>query len=222
MAETLNDCNEYMKTPNFWSLEEPGVLSLEDYIEQNLAKCRSKASEEKKKRIPKDGEKPEVGLNQNSPITDGKENVTLEHVALNKETDGVFDCGDLQPPGIGSTPVERRPLQGDNLSNAPRKPFSHLPRIYQRPKTLFEKKSANNVTSTANWEKCFHLGNEKYVSVTQFNGHKAIHVRQFYMDKNNIHRPTKKGLTLTPSEWNNLTVLVKDVNKELMSLMSTL
>ena len=140
-----------------------------------------------------------------------------------KENDGVDDSGHLQPPGTDSTPVDQKPaLSG--LDNAPRRPFAHLPRIYQRPRTLFENRASqtknhaknsfkDNAKQSADWEMHHHIGNEKYVTVSKFKGKKSVHVRQWYMDKTNQSQPTKKGLVLTTDEWKQLTEHVQNVDK---------
>lgn len=144
----------------------------------------------------------------------------VEANSSEKENEGVDDCGHLQPPGTNSTPADQKPpLSG--LDNAPRRPFTHLPRFYQRPRTLFEqqtnKKQAkksfkNNACQTSDWEIHHHIGSEKYLTVSKFKGRKSVHIRQWYMDKTNKSRPTQKGLVLTPEEWNSLTQHAETVN----------
>ena len=64
-------------------------------------------------------------------------------------------------------------------------------------------------------EKKFHLGNQKYVSVTTFRGEKKVHVRQFYTNDKAKTVPTKKGITLSLKEWKEMTDLVTSVNTEI-------
>ena len=136
-----------------------------------------------------------------------KENEGVDHSGCYESVD---DGACLQPPGTVSTPFGEKPVGLQDICAAPRKPIAHLPRIYQRPKTLFDK-------TDTDWERVFPVGQEKYVTVSKFRGRKSVHVRQFYMDKYNRVRPTQKGIVLTPQEWNNLTKHVVEVNKALES-----
>ncbi|XP_072046654.1 uncharacterized protein [Amphiura filiformis] len=64
-------------------------------------------------------------------------------------------------------------------------------------------------------EKKFHLGNQKYVSVTTFRGEKKVHVRQFYTNDKAKTIPTKKGITLSLKEWKEMTEMFTSVNTEI-------
>lgn len=197
---------DFMKSQNYWNLDDPRVeITLDNYIEQNLAECRRQADEKK---------------NAESKTEEKESEVTVERdlvIVEEKESGHVIESGILQPPGLDSTPMTQKPPMGTALNNAPRKPFAHLPRIYQRPKTLFEKKNNSNNPQSTDWETAYHIGNDKYVTACQFRGRKSVHIRQFYTDKNNKSRPTKQGLVLSPLEWRKLTLLANDVNKVLNS-----
>ena len=209
LVESMDLARGYMKSKDDWD-NDPQTENLDKFIDVNLAKCRKEADNQKH------------GLN-NMPDyvpdwtlpSENCENLVIDEDAIaTKSVEGVDDSGCLQPPGVDSTPLEQKPsLNG--LDNAPRRPFANLPRFYQRPRTLFERKPKNS--TKGDWEKCFHMGNEKYVTVSHFKGRKSVHVRQFYMDNNSTRRPTSKGLVLTPDEWNNLTLHVADVNNMLSS-----
>ena len=45
-----------------------------------------------------------------------------------------------------------------------------------------------------------HLGNDCYVVVKTFRGVLQIHIRYYYKQKGKLW-PTKRGITLSPSQW---------------------
>ena len=209
LVESMDLARGYMKSKDDWG-NAPQSDDLDKFIDENLAKCRKEADKQKQGLNIIPNYVPDWTL----PSENRENLISDEDVVTNESVEGVDDSGCLQPPGVDSTPLEQKPpLTG--LDNAPRRPFTHLPRLYQRPRTLFEKKTRN--TQNGDWEKCYHIGNEKYLTVSQFRGRKSVHVRQFYMDKNSTRRPTYKGLVLTPDEWSNLTLHVTDVNDILNS-----
>lgn len=61
----------------------------------------------------------------------------------------------------------------------------------------------------------FHLGNERYVVVNEFNGKMLIHIRQYDMDaKRTVRYPTKRGITLNVEKFKKLEELcVRDINE---------
>ena len=61
-------------------------------------------------------------------------------------------------------------------------------------------------------EKRFHITNDKYICVSNFGKELMIHIRQFYKDRQDRLRPTKRGFTMTQQEWKSLTEYVADVN----------
>lgn len=116
----------------------------------------------------------------------------------------------------------RQGQQALEKENGLRRPFAHLSKPYQRPRSMFEEKNKNtthnmsqNLPQKLDWEKAYPMGDNKFVTVSQFRGRRSVHIRQFFTDMNNITRPTKKGLVLTTHEWRNLTQIVDDVNKTL-------
>lgn len=137
-----------------------------------------------------------------------KETAPGEDTLMEKESEGFDDCGFLQPPGTEKTPVGSNPPIDNDLAKAPRKPFDHLFRTIQRPKTLFKKREVRPF-------KHFHSGNDKHVTVSRIKDRKYVDIHQFYLDSHNNGRPTQKGLVLNPAEWHKLTLLVRDINKAL-------
>ena len=179
---------------NSWSTSNDSSLTIA--VDNLIQECCNEADKENKSGNAKTQKEPEF-LETNKHLDD-------------KGNDGVDDSGNLQPPGTDSTPMNQKPPL-HSLDNAPRRPFAHLPRLNQWPRTLFEKKTMN--TQNGDWEMFYHIGNEKYVTVSKFKGRKSVHIRQWYMNKNNESCPSQKGLVLTPVEWENLTKNIENVDK---------
>ena len=191
---------------NPWGTNNDSSLTIA--VDNLIQECCNEADKENKSGNAKIRKEPEL-LETNKHIDD-------------KGNDGVDDSRNLQPPGTDSTPMNQRPPL-HSLDNAPSRPFTHLPRFYQRPRTLFEMRlkkniaekpyKPNNADQKSDWEIFHHIDNEKYVTVSKFKGRKSIHIRQWYMNKNNKSCPSQKGIVLTPVEWENLTKNMENVDK---------
>ena len=216
MFDSIDAYKEFMKTQNSWSYGDSMTLNdeLDKYISENLTECRNDTS---KKTNNKENQ-PEVSMVEPNLVIhedEGDDELSVDNAGQHKkdivtepDLDAIVD--DYSPRG---TPINKRiVLQG--LDNAPRRTLIERSKFYQRPRTMFEEKENK---CAADWENKYHIGNEKYVTVSQFRGRKTVHIRQFYMDKNNKRRPTKTGLVLLPEEWKTLTNVMKSVNTDLES-----
>lgn len=56
----------------------------------------------------------------------------------------------------------------------------------------------------------YHLGNERYVAVTEWRGERRVDLREWQDDK-----PTKKGISLTLMRWKNLVDSIEYIDKAL-------
>lgn len=64
-----------------------------------------------------------------------------------------------------------------------------------------------------------HLGAGKYASVSNFNEHRFVQIRQYWMPENCTEpKPTKKGVTLNADEWENLYDLFDRMNNTIGEL----
>ena len=68
----------------------------------------------------------------------------------------------------------------------------------------------------------YHLGNEKYVSISHFGdkGFITISIRQHYTFEDGVTRPTKKGINLKRKEWEALVSVMDLVNEAVNNLKS--
>lgn len=63
----------------------------------------------------------------------------------------------------------------------------------------------------------FELGNNRFVSVSEFRGRKYVDIREYYVDKKTAElKPSRKGIALKPEEWTSLTKQLADaIDKQL-------
>lgn len=133
------------------------------------------------------------------------------------DTASLFDAkeNDYEQSGSKNDKAQKTPqiqqMDRPFSEGAPRKPFASLRRILQKPKTLFNTSDARR----SDCERAFPVGNNKFVTVNKYRNRKMVHIRTFFRDSHNVNRPTKRGLVLTPHEWRNLTLVVRDVNSAL-------
>ena len=64
-------------------------------------------------------------------------------------------------------------------------------------------------------ERRYHIGNDKYVTVSSFRGEKKVHIRQFYKSDKGHIIPTRKRLSLTIAEWKEMVNSISIINSEL-------
>lgn len=65
-----------------------------------------------------------------------------------------------------------------------------------------------------NGEVFWELGNRKRVTISSFKGKTYINIRDFY-EKDGKMLPSTKGISLPIEQWNNLKLVVKDIDNEL-------
>ena len=65
-----------------------------------------------------------------------------------------------------------------------------------------------------NGEVFWELGNRKRVTISSFKGKTYINIREFY-EKDGKMLPSTKGISLPVEQWNNLKLVVKDIDNEL-------
>lgn len=201
VAAAMDVYRQRMKSENYWSLDDPIARNMDNFIEKHLDG-----------NIPRSGPKESIDIDDGVLIIDEKPRSSKDSGFLppsEKEAESSKDTS-----YTGTTNSIRRVVDG--VTSVLRKPYERVSRNYQRPRTLFEQ-SRKNANPMPVRETFYHMGNDKYVTVNNFRGRKTVHVRQFYMNANNERCPTKKGVTFTPEEWNQLTKCVKDVNGVLKS-----
>ena len=180
--------------------DEPPKYTIDKYVDINLKKCRK--------------EYEETTNQENEKENEGEKELIIVEEAEICDNRGAKD--QPQSSELNSTQGQQASLERENEL---RRPFAHLSKPYQRPRSMFEKnKNPNmgqNLPQKLDWEKAYPMGDSKFVTVSQFRGRRSVHIRQFFTDMNNITRATKKGLVLTTHEWRNLTQIVEDVNKTL-------
>ena len=69
-------------------------------------------------------------------------------------------------------------------------------------------------------EKMYLVGGDKYLVVCEWEGNPKVHLRQYFHPKDAPEKmyPTKKGVTLSPQEWEKLKLFIKEVDKALKEL----
>ncbi|XP_043929376.1 activated RNA polymerase II transcriptional coactivator p15 [Protopterus annectens] len=58
----------------------------------------------------------------------------------------------------------------------------------------------------------FQIGKMRYVSVREFKGKVLIDIREYWMDKDGDMKPGKKGISLSPEQWNQLKDQMSDID----------
>ena len=62
--------------------------------------------------------------------------------------------------------------------------------------------------------KKWQLGNNMHACVQTYRSETKLHIRYFELDDESRWYPTKKGITLTWDEWENLSSIIAEINSE--------
>ncbi|XP_076875917.1 SUB1 regulator of transcription a [Brachyhypopomus gauderio] len=74
------------------------------------------------------------------------------------------------------------------------------------------KTSAASKSSSNKNDSMFQIGKMRYVSVRDFKGKVLIDIREYWMDQEGEMKPGKKGISLSPEQWNQLKDQIDDVD----------
>ncbi|KAK0394462.1 hypothetical protein QR680_000751 [Steinernema hermaphroditum] len=76
--------------------------------------------------------------------------------------------------------------------------------------------SKANVVKNSSGEELMSLGKMRFVSVREFKGRKMVDIREYYEDKSGGGlKPGKKGVSLSQEQFQQLTALLPEIEKEL-------
>ncbi|KZO98967.1 PC4-domain-containing protein [Calocera viscosa TUFC12733] len=67
-------------------------------------------------------------------------------------------------------------------------------------------------------EKYVALGKNRRVTLRKFNGKPLIDIREFYVDKDDKQKPGKKGISLSPEQWEALKQCLPAIDDALAAL----
>jgi hypothetical protein len=56
------------------------------------------------------------------------------------------------------------------------------------------------------------IGRSRRVVLSEYRGKKLLHIREYYEDENGDMQPSKRGIALSQSEWNNLRAVAGQFN----------
>ncbi|XP_060521713.1 activated RNA polymerase II transcriptional coactivator p15 [Cylas formicarius] len=75
-------------------------------------------------------------------------------------------------------------------------------------------KADSNSFRTNDEEPTWDLGKNRFAKVSEFKGKIYINIREFYNADGDL-KPGKKGIMLTPEQWNRLKVSVEEIDEEI-------
>ncbi|XP_066259635.1 activated RNA polymerase II transcriptional coactivator p15 [Euwallacea similis] len=81
-----------------------------------------------------------------------------------------------------------------------------------------KKLKTENSIRTDDEEPTWDLGKNRYVKVTQFKGKTYVNIREFYLDAGGDLKPGKKGLMLTPEQWQKFKASVEEIDEEVKKI----
>jgi len=103
------------------------------------------------------------------------------------------------------------------MKDASEPKISESDKVKRRP-TPYQRTPEAQQSNGGNWEKRFHLHDERYLTVNRFDSTYRVHIREFFTDKDGVLRPTKRGVCLKLEEWRKLQQLMKDVDESLVDV----
>uniref|UniRef100_A0A914P8R4 Transcriptional coactivator p15 (PC4) C-terminal domain-containing protein n=1 Tax=Panagrolaimus davidi TaxID=227884 RepID=A0A914P8R4_9BILA len=64
--------------------------------------------------------------------------------------------------------------------------------------------------------KCIDLGNNRFVTVDEFEGKKYIHIREYYRATDGKFVPTMKSISFTPDQWKNFITKIPEIKEKFL------
>ncbi|XP_058290219.1 activated RNA polymerase II transcriptional coactivator p15-like [Hylobates moloch] len=72
--------------------------------------------------------------------------------------------------------------------------------------------------SSSSRNNTFQTGKMRYVSVRDFKGKVLIDIREYWMDPEGEMKPGRKGISLNPEQWSQLTEQISDIDDAVRKL----
>uniref|UniRef100_A0A3Q1D252 Activated RNA polymerase II transcriptional coactivator p15 n=1 Tax=Amphiprion ocellaris TaxID=80972 RepID=A0A3Q1D252_AMPOC len=92
---------------------------------------------------------------------------------------------------------------GDEVeAKAKRKKPSAPEKPVKKTKSGESSKAGGSSKSSRNGDNIFQIGKMRYVSVRDFKGKVLIDIREYWMNQDGEMKPGKKGISLSPEQWN--------------------
>uniref|UniRef100_A0A3Q1EKI2 Activated RNA polymerase II transcriptional coactivator p15 n=1 Tax=Acanthochromis polyacanthus TaxID=80966 RepID=A0A3Q1EKI2_9TELE len=89
--------------------------------------------------------------------------------------------------------------------HAKRKKPSTPEKPVKKPKSGESSKQGGSSKGSSNGDdNMFQIGKMRYVSVRDFKGKVLIDIREYWMNQDGEMKPGKKGISLSPEQWNQL------------------
>uniref|UniRef100_A0A4W3I9U6 Activated RNA polymerase II transcriptional coactivator p15 n=2 Tax=Callorhinchus milii TaxID=7868 RepID=A0A4W3I9U6_CALMI len=100
---------------------------------------------------------------------------------------------------------------------------SEVDQKVKRKKTAVQEKSAKRHKSgesskgaapakSDKEDNLFQIGKMRYVSVREFKSRVLIDIREYWMNQDGEMKPGKKGISLSPDQWNQLKEMIPDID----------
>ncbi|KAG5180002.1 activated RNA polymerase II transcriptional coactivator p15-like protein [Tribonema minus] len=87
-----------------------------------------------------------------------------------------------------------------------------------KPKAKKAKKQKEAKEATKDFESGVEIGGTRRISVRTFKGKTLIDIREYYTDSSGTAKPGKKGISLSPEQWNGLKAIVDDVDEAIANI----
>ncbi|XP_055098893.1 activated RNA polymerase II transcriptional coactivator p15-like [Symphalangus syndactylus] len=72
--------------------------------------------------------------------------------------------------------------------------------------------------SSSSRDNMFQIGKMRYVSVRDFKGKVLIDIREYWMDPEGEMKPGRKGISLNPEQWSQLTKQISNIDDAVRKL----
>uniref|UniRef100_A0A3P8TEU3 Activated RNA polymerase II transcriptional coactivator p15 n=1 Tax=Amphiprion percula TaxID=161767 RepID=A0A3P8TEU3_AMPPE len=93
-------------------------------------------------------------------------------------------------------------LDSEVETKAKRKKPSAPEKPVKKTKSGESSKAGGSSKSSRNGDNIFQIGKMRYVSVRDFKGKVLIDIREYWMNQDGEMKPGKKGISLSPEQWN--------------------
>ena len=134
--------------------------------------------------------------------------ISARHVAASISSPYKSDHKTEEPSFYALTLNERHQIMEAEKKSSVKAPGS----VTTKPSTLEQHEVLSSAFPPVRESKLIKIGDRKFISIRSFGGEPRVNIRQYIHDSHGRPYSTKRGILLTPTEWQQLKNYSKDID----------
>ena len=133
---------------------------------------------------------------------------SARHVAASLSSPYKSDHKTVEPSFFGAILDEQHQIMADKKDSSVKRPGS----VSTEPSMIEQREVSSSTFPPVRESKHIKIGDRKYVSIRSYGGEPRVNIRQYIHDSYGRPYSTKRGILLTPTEWQQLKTNFKDID----------